>query len=137
MGLLSTILTAVFGKKAAAPAGAPTASAPASPPSDATVSVPPGASSPEAAPAPQVDVDATLSALAAKSGEDLDWKRSIVDLLKVLGIDSSLANRKALAAELNYTGDTSDTATMNVWLHKQVVKKFAENGGKVPADLLD
>lgn len=137
MGLLSTILTAVFGKKTAAPAEAPAASAPASSPSGATVPVPPAESSPAAAPASQVDVDATLSALAAKSGEDLDWKRSIVDLLKVLGIDSSLANRKALAAELNYTGDTSDTAAMNVWLHKQVVKKFAENGGKVPADLLD
>ncbi|HEY5891790.1 MAG TPA: DUF3597 domain-containing protein [Chthoniobacterales bacterium] len=124
MGLLSTILSAVFGKKTAAPAEAP-----AAPPADVTITVP--------STAPEVDVDAILIDLAAKSGEDLDWKRSIVDLLKVLGIDSSLANRKALAAELNYTGDTNDTATMNVWLHKQVVKKFAENGGKVPASLLD
>jgi len=131
MGLLSTILTAVFGKKTAAPAEAPAASTPASSPSDVTITIPPAAA------APQVDVDAVLSELASKSGEDLDWKRSIVDLLKLLGIDSSLANRKALAAELNYTGDTNDSAAMNVWLHKQVVKKFAENGGKVPADLLD
>lgn len=135
MGLLSTILSSVFGKKSAAPAEAPAGSPAASIPASSPVTIttaPAGA-----AVAPQVDVDAILIALAAKSGEDLDWKRSIVDLLKILGIDSSLANRKALAAELHYTGDTSDTAAMNIWLHKQVIKKFAENGGKVPADLLD
>jgi len=84
-----------------------------------------------------VDVNAVLNDLASKNSEQLDWKKSIVDLMKLVGIDSSLASRKELAKELGYSGDTSDSATMNVWLHKQVLKKLAENGGKVPADLLD
>lgn len=71
------------------------------------------------------------------SGQKLDWRKSIVDLMKALDIDSSLTARKALAAELNYSGDTSDSATMNIWLHKQVIQKLKDNGGKVPADLLD
>ena len=85
---------------------------------------------------PQVDVAAVLDGLAAKSKEKLDWKHSIVDLMKLVGMDSSLSARKALAADLKYTGDTNDSATMNIWLHKQVMQKLAENGGKVPADLL-
>jgi hypothetical protein len=90
-----------------------------------------------AAPAPKnVDVAAILDGMAAKHGEKLDWKHSIVDLLKLLGMDSSLAERKELAADLKYTGDTGDSAKMNVWLHKEVMRKLAENGGKVPADLL-
>jgi len=76
-----------------------------------------------------------LTALAAKSGQTLDWKKSIVDLLKLLDLDSSLAARKELASELHYTGDTNDSATMNIWLHKAVMQKLAENGGKVPDDL--
>ena len=75
--------------------------------------------------------------MAAKNPEKLDWKRSIVDLMKLVGMDSSLASRKELASELGYTGDQSDSAQMNVWLHKQVFKKLAENGGKVPQELLD
>ena len=94
---------------------------------------------PAAAPAPtaisEVDVEAVLNGLAAKNPEKLDWRRSIVDLMKLLGLDSSLAARKQLAKELNYTGDTNDSASMNIWLHKQVMKKLAENGGNVPADL--
>ncbi len=73
--------------------------------------------------------------MASERGEKLDWRRSIVDLMKLLNLDSSLANRKQLAQELNYTGGTNDSAAMNVWLHKQVMKKLAENGGKVPEDL--
>ncbi|MIL09513.1 DUF3597 domain-containing protein, partial [Salmonella enterica subsp. enterica] len=69
--------------------------------------------------------------------QKLEWRRSIVDLMKALDLDSSLANRKELAQELNYAGDTNDSATMNVWLHKALMKKLAENGGKVPADLAD
>jgi hypothetical protein len=84
-----------------------------------------------------VDVASVLDAAVTANGQKLDWKRSIVDLLKALNIDSSLASRKELAAELGYTGDTNDSATMNVWLHKAVIKKLSENGGKVPADLLD
>jgi len=83
-----------------------------------------------------VDVAAILNGLAAKHPEKLDWKHSIVDLLKLLGLDSSLGERKELAADLKYTGDTKDSATMNMWLHKEVMRKLAENGGKVPQELL-
>ncbi|HEV7767783.1 MAG TPA: DUF3597 domain-containing protein [Thermoanaerobaculia bacterium] len=97
-----------------------------------------GAAASSAAPAAvqTVDVTAVLDGLAAKHHEKLDWKHSIVDLLKLLGMDSSLAERKELAADLHYTGDTHDSAAMNMWLHKEVMRKLAENGGKVPADLL-
>ncbi len=78
-----------------------------------------------------------MNGLAAAHPEKLDWKRSIVDLMKLLDMDSSLASRKELAAELHYPGDTSDSAKMNLWLHQQVLKKLTENGGKVPAELLD
>jgi hypothetical protein len=90
----------------------------------------PGASGP-------VDVAGILNGMAATNGEKLDWKHSIVDLMKLLGMESSLSERKELAKELNYTGDTNDSAKMNMWLHKEVMRKLAENGGKVPADLLD
>jgi hypothetical protein len=82
-----------------------------------------------------VDVAAILDDMASKNSEKLDWKHSIVDLMKLVGMDSSLAARKELAEDLNYTGDTSDSAKMNMWLHKEVMRKLAENGGKVPADL--
>ena len=78
---------------------------------------------------------AVLTGLAAQNKEKLDWRRSIVDLMKLLKLDSSLAARKELAKELHYTGDTNDSASMNIWLHKQVMQKLAENGGKVPDDL--
>ena len=84
-----------------------------------------------------VDVEEVLNGMAAKNSQQLNWRTSIVDLMKLLDIDSSLTARKALADELNYTGDKNDSATMNVWLHKQVIKKLEENGGKVPADLKD
>jgi len=88
---------------------------------------PPGAAS--------VDVAAVLERLAGQSKEKLDWQKSIVDLMKLLGLDSSLSARKQLAQELHYTGNTNDTAAMNVWLHQQVMIKLAENGGKVPEAL--
>ena len=94
----------------------------------------PGAAT-AAAPMPQVDVEAVLNGMAAQHSEKLNWRTSIVDLMKLLGLDSSLAARKELAAELHYSGNTDDSASMNIWLHKQVMKKLAENGGKVPADL--
>ena len=84
---------------------------------------------------PSVDVEAVLTDLAANNGQGLNWQQSIVDLLKLLDLDSSLAARKELAGELHYSGDTNDSATMNVWLHKQVMQKLAENGGKVPDSL--
>jgi hypothetical protein len=84
----------------------------------------------------QVDVEAILTDLAAKAGRPSNWKTSIVDLMTLLGLDSSLAHRVELAKELGYTGDTNDTATMNVWLIKQVMTKLAEQGGKVSANLM-
>ena len=90
-----------------------------------------------AAVASLVDVEAILTKLAAAHAEKLNWRSSIVDLLKLLNLDSSLDSRKKLAGELNYGGDTNDSATMNIWLLKQVMQKLAENGGKVPAELLD
>ena len=84
-----------------------------------------------------VDVDAILTAEAANAGQALNWRTSIVDLMKLLGIDSSLDNRKSLAQELGYTGALDGSAEMNIWLHKAVMRELAANGGKVPADLTD
>ena len=84
-----------------------------------------------------VDVAAVLDKMASSNKEKLDWKHSIVDLMKLVGMDSSLDERKDLAKDLNYTGDTNDSAKMNMWLHKEVMRKLAENGGRVPADLLN
>jgi len=145
MGIFSAIKNKIFGSgeaeaaeavPAAAPAVTP-ASAPQAPAPAPTPAAPVAA--PAAAPVPpvRVDVAVVLTGLAAKSGQTLDWRKSIVDLLKLLDIDSSLANRKALAAELGYAGDTNDSATMNIWLHKAVMRKLAETGGTVPADLRD
>lgn len=88
------------------------------------------------APAGAVDVAAILDKLASDKKEKLDWRHSIVDLMKLVGMESSLSARKELAADLHYTGDMSDSAAMNVWLHKEVMKKLAANGGHVPAELL-
>lgn len=102
----------------------------------------PAASTPAATPAPvaisEVDVEAQLEKLAASHSEKLNWRTSIVDLMKLLGMDSSLAERKALATELHAPADVmADSAHMNIWLHKQVMKGVAANGGKVPASMLD
>jgi hypothetical protein len=85
--------------------------------------------------APKVDVAAVLADMQAKNPQKLNWQTSIVDLLKLLGLDSSFEARKTLAGELGYTGSTEDSAAMNIWLHKQVIQKLAENGGKVPDSL--
>jgi hypothetical protein len=97
------------------------------------------AQAPQAAPAAmdQVDVEQILNGMAQKNPQKLNWRTSIVDLLKLLDLDSSLTARKELAQELNYTGDMNDSASMNIWLHRQVMNKLAANGGKVPADLKD
>lgn len=134
MGIFDKIKGAIWGKAEAAEpsetAAAPTAAAPTAPAST------PAASAPAAsAPAQPVDVAAILDEAVKKNGQTLDWRKSIVDLMKALDLDSSLANRKELAKELGYTGDTEDSASMNIWLHKQVLAKLKENGGKVPADL--
>jgi len=109
----------------------------------ATAPAAPAESTPGAAPAspaaaaPPVDVEAVLNDMAKKNPEKLNWRTSIVDLMKLVGMDSSLSARKELAQELNYTGNTNDSASMNIWLHKQVMRKIAENGGKLPADMKD
>src|SRR3984957_6286155 len=113
MSIVGKIMGAIFGTKAtAAPAGgAATSSAPGS------ASAPAGGSS--STPAQSVDVAPILDKAVAAKGEKLDWRHSIVDLMKALDIDSSLTARKELAHELGYTGDTNDSASMNIWLHKQ------------------
>ena len=84
-----------------------------------------------------VDIQRILDDMESKNSQDLDWRHSIVDLMKLVGMDSSLAERRELADELGYQGDKGDTATMNMWLHKQVMRKLQENGGRVPQELLD
>jgi hypothetical protein len=122
---------AIFGTSAtAAPASGGTAASPTSSPSAA-----PSGGSSSAAPAQSVDVAPILDKAVKAKGEKLEWRTSIVDLMKALDIDSSLSARKELAHELGYTGDTNDSATMNIWLHKQVMSKLAANGGKLPADV--
>jgi Domain of unknown function (DUF3597) len=139
MSIFGNILSAIFHHASpAAAAVAPAPSAAGAPPAQAA-SAPAPAAAPIAAPAAvaaaPVDVSAIMDNLAGRSSERLDWRRSIVDLMKLLNLDSSLAARKELAQELNYAGDTNDSASMNIWLHKQVMIKLAENGGKVPDEL--
>ncbi|MDQ2660152.1 MAG: DUF3597 domain-containing protein [Verrucomicrobiota bacterium] len=141
MGLFNTLMSKIFSHASAADSSASTASAPApaSQPSSPTAPPASGGAAPAAAPAPaasSVDVAATLDALAQKNSEKLDWKHSIVDLMKLVGMDSSLSARKELAQDLHYTGDTNDSAAMNMWLHAEVMKQLAANGAKVPQDLL-
>ena len=83
-----------------------------------------------------VDIATNLDRAAANSGQKLDWRHSIVDLMKALGMDAGLSERKELAAELNYSGDEHDSARMNMFLHKALMKKLSENGGKVPRERL-
>ena len=134
MGIFDKIKGAIWGEAEAAevdPAIQSTAKAPEKAPAEKTA---------EAAKAPQpsgaaVDVAAVLDSAVQKSGQTLNWRSSIVDLMKALGLDSSLDNRKELAQELGYTGELNGSAEMNIWLHQQVIRKLKENGGKVPADL--
>ncbi|TPQ34568.1 hypothetical protein C2U70_16725 [Bradyrhizobium guangdongense] len=130
MSIFGKIMSAIFGGGSAAAAPAGGASAPAS--SGASASP---ASAPAAAPAQTVDVAPILDKAVAAKKEKLEWRTSIVDLMKALDIDSSLSARKELAKELGFTGDTNDSASMNVWLHKQVMTKLAANGGKLPPEI--
>jgi len=133
MSIFSSIMSKIFHHPQAqksVPASAPApAVAPAAP--QATASAPVAAPEPMAA----VDVEAVLTVMAQNNPQTLDWRHSIVDLMKLLSIDSSLAARKELAGELGYTDDTSDSAAMNIWLHKAVMDKLAANGGLVPDSL--
>ena len=134
MALFSHLLSRIWGHAdTAAPTAASTAEvAAANPASDAPADAPAA----PAAPAAPVDVAAVLNGLAATHAERLDWHHSIVDLLKLVGLDSSLAARQELATDLGYTGALDGSAAMNLWLHKEVMKKLADNGGKVPQELL-
>ena len=138
MGILSNIFHKIFPSSHPANTGAAAGTATAAP--APTAGAAPTAA-PTAAPAPaamsEVDVESVLNNMSASAGQPLNWRTSIVDLLKLLNLDSSLQSRKELAQELHYSGDTNDSATMNVWLHRQVMNKLAANGGKVPADLKD
>ena len=131
MSIFGNIMSSIFGHGAKAQPAPSAAGTPAGTASSAAPSATSGVS-PAHAP---VDVEAVLTKLAKESKEKLEWRTSIVDLMKLLNLDSSLAARKELAHELHYTGSTSDSAAMNVWLHKQVMIKLAENGGKVPEAL--
>jgi len=131
MSIFGSILSAIFGKAPEAQAG----TAPAPKGTMASGATPSPPTVPGAGPS-GVDVEGILTQLAAAKTEKLDWRHSIVDLMKVLDLDSSFAARKQLAMELNYKGDTKDSAAMNIWLHKQVMQKLADNGGKVPAELM-
>ncbi len=148
MSIFGTIMSKVFG------AGHPAATSETSPGQPAAAQAANTAtgagSAPPAVPgSPSADAGSTSTATPAAGGsvdvaqvldgmddgKGLDWRHSIVDLMKLLDMDSSLTARKELAHELSYTGDTNDSASMNMWLHKEVMAKFAANGGKLPADL--
>jgi hypothetical protein len=153
MSILSNILSGIFGRaQASQPAGKPPVggmqdsgsfqAAPAGRQQSQPVAqqsyrspanipfAPPGGAAQQ-----RVDVEALLDGMAAQEKQKLDWRHSIVDLMKLLDLDSGLAARKELASELHFTGDMNDSAAMNIWLHKQVMKKLEENGGKVPDSL--
>jgi len=135
MSVFGSIVSAIFGSKHAA--GVTTGAGPSSPspssPAPSASATPAGATA--AKPISRTEVEAILVKLAAEQRENLDWKNSIVDLMKLLKLDSGLGARKQLAQELGYTGALDGSATMNVWLQKQVMTKLAESGGKVPDSL--
>ncbi len=134
MGIFGSIVSKIFphGSKSM---GGPSTEAQST--ASATAPTGDGATAPAPGPAmAEVDVEAVLEDLASKASERLNWRSSIVDLMKLLGLDSSLSARKELARELHYSGDTEDSAAMNVWLHSHVMRKLAENGGKVPDSLI-
>jgi uncharacterized protein DUF3597 len=147
MSVFGNIVSAIFGSKHAASVTAASSSVPspsagsakgAAAPSPSTGASPSTETSPTssaAKPISKADVEAILAKVADEQDEDYDWKRSIVDLMKLLKLDSGLGARKQLAQELGYTGALDGSAEMNVWLHKQVMIKLAETGGKVPDSL--
>lgn len=149
MSILGNLFSRILGHKASAAAASPppSATAPAKP-----TAAPPGASAvppvpntggapasaaPRVARMDDVELEPLLDALVKTNGQKLDWRHSIVDLMKAVGMESSLAERKELAKELGYTGDMGDSAKMNLWLHREVLNQIAANGGKVPAALKD
>ena len=148
MSIFSKIKSAIFGEhgplgsghfgtpKPAAPAPAPQTTAAQRAPTPAAAPAAPSTVTPTA-PTQSVDVESVLSGIATRKGSDLNWRSSIVDLMKLLDLDSSLDNRKELATELGYTGAKDGSAEMNIWLHKAVMRELEKNGGTVPAGLKD
>ena len=158
MGLFNTLMTKIFSHASSAAPAAPTAASGSAPapasapvtqgsptpamPAPSAVGMPAAATAPNmpaaaTPPAQSVDVAAVLDKLASHNSEKLDWKHSIVDLMKLVGMDSGLSDRKELAKDLHYSGDMEDSATMNTWLHKEVMQRLAANGAKIPQDLLN
>lgn len=155
MGIFNKIKDAIFGHPAAAAESTPVQPSPSesasaelatttaapvggtTPITPATLGAAPTATQSAPSPTQPVEIAPILDAAVKSSGQKLDWKHSIVDLMKALGMDASLAERKELAEELGYTGEKDGSAAMNTWLHKALLKKLSENGGKVPAELLD
>jgi len=135
MSIFGTIMSKVLGKTPASPVTS--TAAPSAQTSGTTIATPSvqASTSPPTPSGPSVDVAAVLDDLNNKATEELDWKHSIVDLMKLLSLDSSLAARKELAKELHYDGDMYNSASMNIWLHKQIMVNLAANGGKLPDEL--
>ena len=133
MSIFGRIKDAIFGHKTtAAPAGGGQI------PAGGALQGNAAAPAPTLEPAAAVDVEQVLTNIAASKGNpDLNYRTSIVDLMKLLGLDSSLENRKELATELGYTGEKDGSAEMNIWLHREVMRQLAANGGKVPASMTD
>ena len=148
MSIFSKIKSAIFGEhgplgsghfgtpKPAAPAPAPQTTAAQPVPTPAAAPAAPSTVTPTA-PTQSVDVESVLAGIAQRKGSDLNWRSSIVDLMKLLDLDSSLDNRKELATELGYTGAKDGSAEMNIWLHKAVMRELEKTGGTVPAGLKD
>jgi hypothetical protein len=134
MSIFGSIMSKIFGGSEAAAATSSPQSASASTSGSAPANTSTGGAT-SATPGQSVDVEAVLTDLASQNPQQLNWRTSIVDLMKLLNLDSSLNARKELAQELHYSGDMNDSAAMNIWLHKQVMQKLADNGGKVPDDL--
>ena len=137
MGIFSSIKNAIWGKAKAKEAAKPVVAKPVAPKPAAAAPTPTAATAPATVEMDVVDVAELLEDMAEKSAVKLNWKTSIVDLMKLLDLDSSLTARKELAEELSYTGERDGSAEMNIWLHKAVMRELAKNGGKVPADMLD
>jgi hypothetical protein len=137
MSIFGSIMSKIFGshEAAAKPDAQPASSTASASSAQASASPMNTSAAPSATLQQSVDVAAVLTGMASKNSQQLNWRTSIVDLMKLLDLDSSLNARKELATELHYSGDTNDSAAMNIWLHKQVMQKLAENGGKVPDDL--
>jgi len=136
MSILGKILGGIFNRKKDTPTATPAPQPAPAPIPTPTAAPMPSTAAPTATVQP-VDVAGILDFMNSTRDQKLNWRTSIVDLMKLIGLESSLAERKELADELGYTGDKSDSASMNIWLHKQVIQKIVDNGGQLPRDLTD